>query len=221
MSLTGSTTLREVVTRVPNALRILTGLDIDIVENRTLGAACEAADVSLDDLLAVLEATEPARPIDPLVQHSIAALLHAHERVDGVLEGLLEVAAGANHTTGRHTPTEYARAAWRFVFGHTLPHLESEETYHFPLLARAGAPLEALYLLGEDHAVLRQLARRLAEGGVHEHATEISDEMVQLLKRFIAMFRWHAEREETILAEIIGAMATGATPGTTGAATDP
>lgn len=207
MPLTGRNTLREVVSRVPNALRILTGLDIDLVDDRTLAAACEAADVSLEDLLAVLEGSDPVRPIDPLVQHSIAALLHAHERVDGVLEGLLEVAAGADHAASGHTPAEYAKAAWRFVFAHTLPHLESEETYHFPLLARAGAPLEALYLLGEDHAVLRQLARRLAEGGVHEHATELSDDMVQLLKRFISMFRWHAEREEAILAEIVEAIA--------------
>ena len=207
MPLTGSSTLREAVARVPNALRILTGLDIDISEDRTLGAACEAAEVSLEDLLTVLEGSGPARPLDPLVQHSMSALVHAHERVDSVLEGLLEVAAGAHHAASGRTPAEYAKAAWRFVFAHTLPHLDSEESYHFPLLARAGAPLEALYLLGEDHAVLRQLARRLAEGGVHEHATEISDDMVQLLKRFISMFRWHAEREEVILAEIVGSIA--------------
>ena len=77
MPLTGSSTLREAVARVPNALRILTGLDIDISEDRTLGAACEAAEVSLEDLLTVLEGSGPARPLDPLVQHSMSALVHA------------------------------------------------------------------------------------------------------------------------------------------------
>lgn len=206
MSFSAKSTLREVVAGVPNALRVFAALGIEIVADQGLAAACERADVSLEDLLAVLADSERIRPADPLVQHSYAALLHAHERVDGVLEGLLQIAGTAAKDPRGERGADYSKAAWRFVFEHTLPHLESEERYHFPLLARAGAPLEALYILGEDHAVLRQLARRLSEVGVSEHAIELSDEAIHLLRRFIDMFRWHAQREEAILSEVVAGL---------------
>ena len=225
MRIAGTTTLQQVVASVPSALRLLVRLRIDTVGEHTLAEACMRAGVSLEDVLGLLNARsdgerrrqsaqvpsstpesvtvgEQARRVPASAPPPVQHLVHSHESVGPVLAEAMLAFERLRQAPRSYTAAEHCSAAFEFVFGYALPHMDTEDHHHFPLLADAGAPLEALYLLGEDHAMLRQLASNLSLAGLVEGAEALSDKAVEYLGRFIELFRWHAEREEKILAQL-------------------
>ncbi len=207
MTIVATMTLRQVVSRVPGALRLFHRLGIEAEPRRTLSESCALVGIKVDEVIETLrllmERTRPAT----LMGRSIAALVHSHQSVDKALGEVIGAAHRLRSERRSDVAAEHCIAAWEFVFGYALPHMDQEDNHHFLALADAGAPLEALYLLGEDHAVLRQQARRLAVAGLIEGARTLTDEAVDCLLQFVETFQWHVEREEKMLAQLAGRLA--------------
>lgn len=142
-------------------------------------------------------------PSGEKLERAMTDVLHAHESFQAMLD---DAADAAQHLAGNptsYTAGAHCTTAWKFVFAYALPHLEHEDTKEFPALERAGAPPEAIYLLGEDHRVLRELAARLAVAGLRPGADALSEEASGLLVRFLRMFDWHIAREEQMLRDVV------------------
>jgi len=207
MTIVATMTLRQVVSRVPGALRVFHRLGIEAEPRRTLGESCVLVGVQVDEVLETLRLLMDRTHPVTLMGRSIAALVHSHQSLDTALGEVIGAAHRLRSERHSDLAAEHCIAAWEFVFGYALPHMVQEDNHHLLTLANAGAPLEALYLLGEDHAVLRQLARRLAGAGLTEGARTLSDEAVDCLMQFVETFQWHVEREEKVLAQLAGRLA--------------
>lgn len=207
MTIVATMTLREVASRVPGALHLFHRLGIEVEPRRTLGESCALIGLQVDEVIQALRALREKTLPTTLMGRSIAALVHSHESVGTALGEVIGAAHRLRAERRHDVAAEHCLAAWEFVFGYVLPHLEVEDNHHFLSLADAGAPLEALYLLGEDHAVLRQLARRLAGAGLVQGVRILNDEAIDCLIQFVETFQWHVEREEKMLAQLAGRLA--------------
>ncbi|MGH9739041.1 MAG: hemerythrin domain-containing protein [Candidatus Acidiferrales bacterium] len=147
MKIDVSTTIKDIVAEVPNAIAILRnfGISLDREEDRALGLACQSAGVPVEDVVCSLDQgglpqpeTDTARWDDALPSSLIAHIVekhHAYCRGElGRLEQLLRTVV---HTHGdRHPELRRIQTVFIKMATDLKQHLLKEEQTLFPMIVR-------------------------------------------------------------------------------------
>lgn len=128
--------------------------------------------------------------------HNAAAeIIDSHDRFHADLEGATAVAHQLVVDPELADARERTADLWSFVRDRALPHIDHEEALLFPRILERGVPLVCVEALRGEHAELRHIAYRLAEG-----VSMRAKERRKLLLEFVELFAAHAVREEAVLS---------------------
>jgi regulator of cell morphogenesis and NO signaling len=219
-----SKTVREVVLENPGAVRVFQELGIDYCcgGQKPLDEACAAANVSVDEVLAKMEAgmrVPAAGAPQDWQRESLSRLI---EHIHGVHHGfvrresprilaLLEKVCGVH---GAHHPELLqVREAFTALAGELSAHLMKEEQMLFPYIAGAergsapaacfGSVQNPIRMMMFEHdnagAVLRELRRLTNDYAVPSDACPSYQTLYQALREFEADLHQHIHLENNIL----------------------
>ena len=150
MTITTSKTVRELAVEIPNATRVFEKLGIDYccAGHKPLDEACEAANISMDQVLLALEqgevggAHETARdwstaPLSELVDHIVN---RHHTYVKSELPRLEALIAKVNGVHGKnHLELAQVQSAFHDLAGELTAHMMKEELILFPYIKKVSS----------------------------------------------------------------------------------
>lgn len=179
---------------MPNARKACTLPEID----------GKAAPIStIDTTNRIVTKARPPRRAARNLSRSLVQLLHEHDTLQGVFDEAEAAARRLDADPSAEDAAEHCLTAWQFVFTYAIPHIDHEDAHDFPTLVAAGASVDELRTLGEDHAALRVLATQLDRAGLRHGTESLTVHAASLLLRFVRVFEGHAAREETTLRTIV------------------
>jgi hypothetical protein len=132
-----------------------------------------------------------------------------HADIDRLLARAASIALRGEAAPDLEDTRDAIEDAWRALASSALPHMAHEERQIFPDAILAGADVDAVLSLLDDHKLLRELAKRIEESGFRGDRGVTSLDALDLVRLWTRLFAAHVRRE----TEVVGACSKPARAG--------